>query len=273
MPFRNPVYLNMQVLHNLADYVGMEVVSDAQVTRRTMDESSRRAGMRKVVEVGGERAATEERTEVFAQPVRPIRLLNDIVDKMIQQEDIVDLTATPGTAFGQRDVVQVDAELTASPITEVGALFAPLMPLLLSAATTGQNIENLDPATVGVAIFGGTGTPADFTHVFEMTSDVPDTSLLALLDPANLFGDAVMEDAEGHRTVVGLVDRVVMSGESFSLERYLLPGLNRTLRRAVGSDGIDKLLRDFGEKVGRELSVDSITVAGPAALMTPIAIF
>jgi hypothetical protein len=53
MAFRNPPYLNLPLLQNLADYYAIELPGEAQVTRRSLAERKGMAGIKTGVELGG----------------------------------------------------------------------------------------------------------------------------------------------------------------------------------------------------------------------------
>lgn len=61
---------------------------------------------------------------------------------------------------------------------------------------------------------------------------------MVIIDPTNLHGSATLDDLEGEQTVVAHVDRLVRPRSEVSLDKYLLPGLPRTLRRAMGRSGL-----------------------------------
>jgi hypothetical protein len=197
--------------------------------------------------------------------------MNDVVDFLIQNDELVDLTQDSSHAFGQRDVVQVEGLLTLSPVTEIGALMAALMPFMLDQFAAGKTTDDLDPAAIGQVILAGTA-PQDFVHVFDLDAgdDVP--SLVLLANPAYLFGTSTIDDLDGDFTVLATVDRMVEADDTYSLERHVLPGLNRTARRAMGSEGLSGLLESSSEMLGKALDESALRVEGPAALLQPVAI-
>ena len=82
-----------------------------------------------------------------------------------------------------------------------------------------------------------------------------------------------MDDLEGEATIFGVVERLIPVGSSCSLERYVLPGMNRTLRRAFPRDKLLAMLESFSDTSGGSIAADGLDVDGPAAVVTPLAIF
>lgn len=271
MAFRNPLYLNLELLQNVADYYGIELPADAQVTRRTSDERRGRAGLSRGVDVGRETGSTDEVTEVYTTTVRPVRVMNDVIDALLGDSDLVDLTSDPSVSVKQRDVVQIDGRISLSPVTEIGALMATLLPLLMDQVASGGDLEDLDATSLGEAVLGSGAQ--NFVHVFELDDAGTPFANFILLNPPHLFGSATTDDIDGDVTAFATVDRVVTHGRIFSLERHLLPGLNRIARRAMGTSGLADLLDGASEMLGRPVDESTISIHGPAVLLTPIAIY
>lgn len=261
--FRNPLYLNLNLLQNLADYMGIELVTDTEVTRQTVDERRGRVGIKKVVDVSGEKGSTAQVTEVYTTSFRPVRAMNDVIDALLRSDDLVDLATNPDAAFSQRDVIQIEGTLSISPVTEMGALMAQVTPLLVDQASKGKKEFDLKPADVGKILLED--QPGDFVHVLELNLGDERPAAYVLAMPSNLFGSATMDDLTGELTILATVDRLVDAGGTFSLERHLMPGLNRTVRRAIGSHDLSDMLRSFATDVlGRTIDPDAISVKGPA---------
>jgi hypothetical protein len=271
MAFRNPIYLNSETLRNLADYHGIELQTDAQVTRRSLDERSRKAGVNRGLELGAGKTSTDEVTEVYTTQIRPVRAMNDVIDQLIRDESLTDLVEDPDKAVVQRDVVQIEGSLTLSPVTEIGAMMTSLMPMMLGAVADSPENPAFDPRMIGQVVMTNQGQAA--LHVLEMDTTTSGGNVYVLAEPQHMFGSATPDDLEGELTIFGTVDRLVAPGASYSLERHLLPGLSRTARRLLHKEGIPKLLAGFESVVGRELQASEIAISGPALLITPIAAY
>lgn len=277
MPFRNPLYLDVSMLENLAEYFGVELTGEAQVTRRTMAERKGSAGAKFGIDVSGEKGSVDEVTEVYTTQTRPVRAMNDVIDELIEKDQLVDLSHDPESPVSQRDVIQLDGDFSVSRATEIGAIMSVLMPTLLSQAADGREELDMTDEVKGTLLsaFVGERKPSEgVMHVFDIDSDVPDTKVVLLADPAHLFGSNSLDDLEGERTVFGTVDRLVSDGRSYSLERHLLPGLNRTLRRHLKAQGgLSGMVESFKSFMGSEVDASALEVPGPALIVTAVAIY
>ncbi len=143
---------------------------------------------------------------------------------------------------------------------------------MISRAASGAEVGELDPAVMGKMVMAG--APGEgFLHVFELARDTPGPRTFLLVHPAHLFGSAAVDDIDGELTVVGTVDRLINEGDSFSLERHFLPGLNRTVRRAFQGEGVSGLLESFSNVLGRRIDISDLSLTGPAVLLTPMTIY
>lgn len=60
-------------------------MGDALVTRRIMEARRGRGGVARPVEARRERDSSEEVTEVYSQPFRPVRAMNDVIDELLRR--------------------------------------------------------------------------------------------------------------------------------------------------------------------------------------------
>lgn len=267
--FRNPLYLNVHLLRSLADYHGYDLPGDREVTRRTRDESRRRAGVDKVINVGGEGEKEDEVTERYSLEFRPVRALNDVVDRLLREEAVVDLTTDENQAVLRRSIIQAEGELELSPVTEVGAFVSAFVPSMVEQMAAGREEPEFDPAIMGQMFLGG--APAAAMHVFTM--DVQAYHFIVLVDPKHLHEDATMDDLEGEFTLLATVDRIIPEGASKSLDRYLMPTMNRATRRMFGGKTLIEMVESLGDVLGNEIDPDALTVSGPAMIVTPVGIY
>jgi hypothetical protein len=271
MAFRNPVYLDSDLLRNLADYYGVALPTEGEVVRRVVEERGGTLGVNKVVEAKRDTGSTEEVTETFTSQVRPVRALNDVIDHLLTAGDVADLTQTGNAGLVVRSPVQAEGDLVLSPATEMGSLVSRFLPLLIAQAAQGSQDFNMSDADAAQVLFAP--QPAAYAHVYELVLDEREERFIVLVDPSHVYGSATVDDLDGELTVFGIVDRLLPPGASFSLEKYFLPGLNRTLRRALSGDQLVKMLEGFGEMTGEKVDAASLSVLGPAALISPLAIY
>lgn len=267
--FRNPLYLNEPLLRSLADYYGVELLGDREVTRRRRDESRRRAGVNKYIEVGREGGKEDEVTETYSMEFRPVRALNDVVDRLLQDEALVDLTLDEEQGVAQRSTVQVEGLLELSPVTEVGALMSALLPPMIEQLAAGEESPELDPALLGQVFLGG--PPQGVLHVF--TVEVGVHRFLIMADPKHLYGNATMDDLDGELTILASVDRMIPEGTSKPLDRYVMPNMNRATRRLFGRKDFAEMIEGLGDVLGQRVDRSALTVEGPAIIATPVAIY
>jgi hypothetical protein len=273
MPFRNPLYLDADLLANLADYYGIGTPEEMNVTRRSSKEGSRGGGINKVVVATGERSHAEEVTESYSVLTRPVRILNDLLDHIESTGDIVDLDADPEAPVSNSAVVLLRGDLSPSAANEVGGVMARLMPLLMTSFSKGQT--DFEPSQAEIAAAFMTESAPDTPQLFDIAEDSPVEGRRSLLvvEPQGLRGTSTFDDLEGDQTVVAHVDRIVRPRNEFSLDKYVLPGLPRAVRRLVGRKELASMLDGFDELVGRKIDPDELTLRGPALLLKPLAIF
>lgn len=270
MPFRNPLYVDQDLLVNLADYFAVPLPTEGEVIRRVVDERGGHLGVNRVVDAGRRSGSSEEITETYQSTVRPVRATNDVIDHLLNSGGVADLVDNPNAALVLRHPVQVEGEVALSTATELGGLFARFLPLLATQASQGAGGPELSASEV--AEFMLAPAPTEHTHIFELKGESP-TKFVLPVRPACLYGGADMDDLEGEFTVFGVVDRLVGDGASYSLERYVLPGLNRTIRRAFPREKLLEMLESFADMSGGPVDARALEVEGPAALVTPLAIY
>jgi len=271
VPFRNPLYMDTPLLKNLADYHDIDVPTSRQVTQRLAGSSEKRAGIAKVVDAGVQAGRETETTEVYATEVRPIRLVNDVIDFMLAEAELIDLTVDAEAQLLQRSVVQVEGELVPSPATEIGSLLSRFFPLLTAKYAAGESNPQLSQQDIALIL---TPQASAEIQVYDLQLEISDRNFAILLDPSHLIEGRELDDLEGERTVFGLVERLIPEGSSYPLARYLLPGMNRSLRRRAEVSGAwDELVKGFGEMMGQQLDMGALSVDGPAAIIQPVAIY
>jgi hypothetical protein len=108
---RSPKHLDVSLLRTMADYYDVPVPHDAQVTRRVVDSTDRGVGFDKVAKGHRDRTASEEVVEVYQSELRPVELLNDIVDELVRSDRACDLTQDPTVQVIHRNPALVEGEL------------------------------------------------------------------------------------------------------------------------------------------------------------------
>jgi hypothetical protein len=273
VPFRNPLYLDLELLANLSDYYGISLPEEKNVTRRTLEGGARSGGVDKGLVAKGEKSHAEEITETYSVSTRPVRLMNDLIDHIEGSSELVDLDADPEAAVTNGAVIQVTGDLTPSAANEVGGILARFLPLLM--AQVSQGATDFEPSQAELVQAFMANGDAQHPHLFDIAEDSPveGRSSVLVLDPAALRGSATMDDLEGEQTVVAHVDRIVRPRQELSLDKYVMPGLPRIVRRSLGKTGLMDMLSGLDKVIGREVGPDDLTIQGPALLLKPLAVF
>ena len=271
MPFRNPVYLDTELLSNLADYFDISVPGKMDVTRRRAETGQRAVGVDKIVTARADKQNESEITETYSVTARPVRIFNDLVDQLEQNEDLADLRREPDASLSPRSLLAVEGELVSSLVNEVGAITARFFPILMQQMASGA--QDFNPSTADVASVFMTDSMQSTPQLYEVLTDQQDLpKFVVIIDPRFVMTDS-MDDFESDFDIVGSVDRVVAERSSVSLERYILPGLPRATRRALGKNKIAEMVAGLENLVGRSVSSDDLELKGPAVLIRPLAIF
>jgi hypothetical protein len=143
-------------------------------------------------------------------------------------------------------------------------LIRQIAPMMIAQS---QNDASAPSPEVVQLMLGGNDAPI----LFLMRSD--SAPMLAVPVDVNLIpAGRSTDDLEGELTVFGLVQRVVASGESMRLDRYVLPGMNRAMRKAFETQGgLSKAFASLPDQFA--LSDSDLELQGPAVIVRTAAIF
>ena len=272
MTFRNPLYLDLNLLANMADYYGVDIGRDAKVKVTQSRGRSGRANIERTIGVAVDRSSSQEMTQEFDSEFRPVRAMNDLIDQLLQDKEIVDLDSGDQPVITQRMVLQVDGIAEVSAATEVGAMMSSFLPLLSQAADERRDFSEVDPTeAIGALLNPDIG--ASFVQVLELESESLEVPAVVLVNPENYFGNSTVEDIEGEVTILANVEKVISNGRSYPLQRYFLPGLSRPIRRAIAKEGLEGIIESMSDYIDRPVDTSSLSVAGPAVILRPIAIY
>lgn len=273
MPFRNPVYLDSELLSNLADYFGIALPAETNVTRRSLQEGGKGAGVNKVVMAKAESSHAEEVTETYSVSTRPVRLMNDLIDHVESTSELVDLDSEPQASLVNGALVQISGDLIPAAANDIGSIMARFLPLLMAQVSAGA--KEFTPSTGEIAQAFMAEPDAGSAQLFELEPEEPvdGRRCLVIIDPAYLHGSATLDDLEGEQTFVAHVDRLVRPQAKLGLEKYLLPGIPRTVRRAMGPEALMDMVTGLDGVVGRKIDPGELIVTGPALILRPLAVF
>jgi hypothetical protein len=254
----------------MADYYDIPVPRNAQVTRRTTDTTDRGVGFDKVAKARRDRTASEEVVEVYQSELRPVKLFNDIIDELVISSRACDLTQDPTTEIIHRNPVLIEGELEVARASEVGELIGKFMPLLLARAAEGRSDFEVSSEELMFQFFNG--QHEEVPPVMHLEVNGTEFGFYMVLKSEN-FIDSATDDLVGDVAVFGLAERIIREGSSYSLEKYLTPGLNRTLRRIIGKEALQNMVSGAAQMHKQDADLSDLNIQGPAVLLNVAGIF
>jgi hypothetical protein len=265
MAFRNPVYLDQDLLIPLANYYGISVMREVTLTERRTGGSDVGAGVG--VSVFSAKASRVRSTEITESEVisdHPVSALNHLADELAAQGD---LRTEFESGVSKGDTVELDLNWELSPLNEVGGILSAMIQYAVQNPSSMAASET-PLALVAELMSGSPSGPAvlEADHV-----DLGRT--LVLFDRDYLRVENALDRIEGGATVLGQVEKVVGDGGFYSLEPLLTPGLNRAVRRSLPTHAMDELLEKMEPLLGRPMSTGDLQVDGPAVLIRAVAIY
>ncbi|MDV8002832.1 hypothetical protein [Rhodococcus sp. IEGM 1408] len=265
--FRIPVYLDLDVLVPLANYHGIEVLVDVEVSERMLRSGAANGGGKLRTglidaEAGGARTTESERTRSRVIRDAPASALNRLVDALFKSGDV----RTDTSDVARRNVVEIDADWEISPATDAGALLTSLFGM------AAQNPAMLQLASPPPELLAAIMRPAEQgTVILSRDSNNDDeAAVIVLANRENLVGTKTADDLEGDRTVLGIVESFVPEGKDFEFAKHLLTGIPRAFRRQTNA--VD-LLRSVVTQVGSDVDADSLVIPGPVVLVRAVAVY
>jgi hypothetical protein len=266
------MYMDVDLLRQMADYHDIPVPREAQVTRTVVDTTDRELGFDKWAKGHADRTATEEVTESYQSELRPVKLCNDVIDELLMSDGVCDLTQDPDSQIIHRHPVLAEGEIELAPASEVGEIVAKFVPLFTTMLAEGRTGSEPTDQELAHQFFYGEHEKSSYVMSLEL--DDNGNLIYFVLDPGKFYGGSSVEDVCGELSVFGLAERIIREGSTFSLDRYVVPGLNRTLRRAMGKDAIRELMEETVEmRGGAELRADDLNIRGPATVVKVAAVF
>lgn len=268
MPIRNPLYLDHDLLLNVADYHGIEYGVETQIKEKgtTSLTGEGSIGFNGLGAKGGGTKGTELESS-YSLPAKPLRIMNDVIDAAQIENYIVDVK--PDMEVRKRDLVEIDGTMELSAASQVGNIMSRLLPAY--AATGGGPLQPAVQAQLMSELVSS--PPATTKQLFKLELDADDEiGVYVAVDPAHFFRSNTVEDLEGDVSIFGSVERIVAPGAKVSTERWLLPEMDRAIRRAFKGQGLEKMLEEMKPMIGVD-GEDAQYINGPAIEIRPIAIY
>lgn len=257
-----PLYIDVGLVHGVLDGVGLEVPEAISIeTVRTGGKSGGARLAAGPIGVGGKGESSSQRKETFTVKSRPSQLLELAVTGLRQSDQLIDLTLQPDTAVSRRVIVEVTGEIQVSQISDVPTLMRSFAPLLEAGGLT--NAEEVPLEFLQLL----TGKAESGPLILTMDTDA--SALLLRGDTQWLLEGKEVDDIEGELTVLAYIEQVLSADQSVPLDRYVLPGMNRAMRRQFGRDQLLDLL----SQVTNLGSSQVLDFEGPGLVARPIAVY
>nr|WP_161269624.1 hypothetical protein [Amycolatopsis rubida] len=256
----------------MADYYNVPIPEDAQVTRKSTGSAGSKIGIDKGLVASRDTGRSSELVEVFETRLRPVRLLNDVVDHISRETSGVDLTLNPDASVVHREPIIVEGVISPSPATKAAEYLEPMIPQLMEQAAAGATEMKLDQARFISSFSRNERSSNPKAYLIDPADRIE--KFVVILRSDNLVGEEVsLEDILGEMTVFGLVEKVVRERSMISLEKYLLPGMNRSLRRLLPDPVIADMLEKLSDTLKEDIDPEDLHVPGPAYVIDVAAIF
>jgi hypothetical protein len=270
MFFRDPIYLDIHLLTNLAEFRGFTGLSATDVREKSAKGRTVAAGIDKYASAIYKANKQQETEESYSKGFKPVRVFNELVENLQASGDFTDLTVDFDAALSSHAVLQIEGELALSGATEIGTWMARLWPVILNKAAQGQ----VDPDFEVSDLAGMLSEQSQAKHVYDLeVSAGPDRNYVVIAEPANVPSDRSIDDIEGTLTVFGVVERLIPEGRSFSLSQYVFPDMPRVFRRSIRGKSEQEMLDAFSGVAGSKLDASTLRVEGPGAIIKPVAIY
>lgn len=268
MPFRNPVYLDTNLLVPLANYHGIEVMTDVAITSKSQETTG--GGGEAGVNIhalqakgNGSRQTQNEVTEARTVKDHPVSAFNHLMDQLELKEAVI---TSLENGVSKRDLVELDSDWEVSELTSVGAMLDGMLTLMFAHPELMESSDDMPASLVGPLVSG------EGTQKVCIIEGEPDDEVGRLVGICS--GDGILaslDDLEGDRTVLAQVEQFVTEGADFNLERFLLPSMNRAMRRRFA--GVGHLTEMASAVLDRKISAEDLKVPGPASILRVIAIY
>jgi hypothetical protein len=257
-----PIYVDVDLVRDILDGAGVEVPEAIDV--ETVVEGGRSGGAKVAlgpVGVDSRGESSSQRRETFSVKSRSSQLLELAITGLRDSSQLIDLTLEPDTAISRRTLVEVTGDIQVSQISDVPALMRSFAPFLERGGFTDG--DDIPPEFVQLL----TGTTKSGPLILTMNTDA--STLLLRGDTRWLLEGKDVEDVEGELTVLAYVERVLSDDQSVPLDRYVLPGMNRAMRRQFGREQVVELLEQVVDHDASQL----LDFSGPGVVARPIAVY
>lgn len=269
--FRAPIYLDLERLVPLAQHYGMGVLEDVDLTERDNGERSFGAGIGASIPVpggpsislGGKKGSAYEVTQSRRVSEHQTAAFNRVRDHLEDDDELV--TAIGAEGVRRNSLVDLEGEWDIPAAVEAGGVLGAMVAGILADPRANEPSDELIQELT-------TGDPKGRTALLAELGENPTVRVLVLLEPGCLVGGMTLDDLVATRSVFGSVDAFVPEGRKHDLEPFFMAGsgANRQLRRTFKAH---EELPKLAQITGRDVTADDLKVAGPVAIIRPVAIY
>lgn len=256
-----PRYLDTDLARTILQGFGVDAPDTINVETTTDSQTSKGVGLDTPIVRGDRRRANAaQRKETFQRAVTPSQLLELMLRELRDQGQLVDLVTNPMAAITKRSVIEIDGDITSSAISDVLELMKSFAPLMENGVL---DPGDMPPEALDLMIGKSDRAPL----ILNMKGELQ--SLLLKGERTNLVGSNEVDDLEDALTVLGYVEKVIEADRKCPLDRFVLPGMNRAMRRTFGRE----TLLDLIETSTDDERPPELDYTGPGIVVTPIAIY
>lgn len=266
--YRSPISLDISELTALANFHGIEVLTEVVLEQSTASGPSRGAPDETVTDVGaGVSLNAEDLTGATVRHNRTVRdhpssALNRLVDSLATAGQ---LNLGSGGLPQKRALMEFESEWSIAPATDIGNVMGKFMGVL------GQDpslIGNSDIPLSAVSAF--LSAPSKSAILLEALEKVGGTHrVFAIVDADHLTAGHTIEDLEGDRAVFGIVDSLTGEGSSYSLDKIYLSGMNRAMRRSFDKAKIIEMAKGMNQTIDEA----DLSLIGPLVILKSISVY
>lgn len=276
MEFRDYTYLDTSRLQNYMSSLDSGTVEELTEITRSQSEKEGRGGIRAhVIEASGRGSSQEESTQQRSMRVTAQHMFGRVYDTLEKEKAIKVFNEDRLLTFEEvrrREVVEVTRAFDPSPMNDLIDNLFRLMDTMRSFGFVEEvNDPEMQEAVQGLAmIFRGEEGREEVPMVARAGQDEGDSSVVFVAKSQFLLVD--QNDFQGDMTVFGRISKLIPDGKFLDLFDFL-----KVPRSLARDENIKKeiltMFETWPKELGGPISKDSLRVAGPVVVVTPVAVY
>lgn len=276
MDFRDYTYLDTGRLQNYMSSLDSGMVEELTEITRSQSEKEGRGGIRAhVIEAGGRGSSQEESTQQRSMRVTAQHMFGRLYDALEKEKAIKVFEEDETLSLEEvhrREVVEITRSFEPSPMNELISNLFQLMETMRGFGFVEEvNDPEMQEAVQGLAmIFRGEEGREEVPMVAQTGEGEGSSSVVFVAKSQFLLVD--QNDFQGDMTVFGRVSKLIPEGKSLDLFDFL-----KVPRSLAKDETIKKeilaMFETWPDELGGPVSRDKLQVAGPIAVVTPVAVY